>query len=45
MKILPISELEDAARIVVKLSKIVSIAKDANISVAFGTADQPILPI
>ncbi len=36
MKILPVSDLEEAARLAVKLSKIVEIAKDAHITVQFG---------
>ena len=32
MKILPVSDLEEAARLAVKLSKIVEIAKDLNIN-------------
>merc|ERR1711899_290711 len=42
MKILPVSDLEEAARLTVKLSKIVSLAKDARISL---TIDQPLVSI
>merc|ERR1712214_159668 len=42
MKILPISDLEEAARLSVKLSKIISLAKDARISL---TIDQPLVSI
>merc|ERR1711899_541802 len=42
MKILPISDLEEAARLSVELSKIVSLAKDARISL---TIDQPLVSI
>jgi len=35
MRILPCSDLEEAARLSVKLSKIVEIAKDAKINVQF----------
>jgi hypothetical protein len=37
LRILPVSDLEEAARLSVKLSKIVEIAKDAQITLAFGT--------
>jgi succinyl-CoA synthetase beta subunit len=37
MRILPVSDLEEAARLAVKLSKIVEIAKDAQVTIAFGT--------
>ena len=43
MKILPVSDLEEAARLSVKLSKIVSMAKDAHISITIG--DQPLTAI
>ena len=33
MKILPVSDLEEAARLAVKLSKIVEIAKDAHLNI------------
>merc|ERR1719300_1913774 len=36
MKILPVSDFEEAARLVVKISKIVEIAKDAKIALWFG---------
>merc|ERR1712047_211494 len=42
MKILPISDLEEAARISVKLSNIVGIARDAHLDV---TIDQPLTTI
>ena len=35
MKILPVSDLEEAARLAVKLSKIVEIAKEVEINVQF----------
>ncbi len=41
LKILPVSDLEEAARLACKLSKIVEIAKDAEIGVQFGA---PITP-
>jgi len=44
MKILPVSDLEEAARLVCKLSKIVEISKDAGLSVTFGGGDG-IIPI
>ena len=37
LKILPVSDLEEAARLAVKLSKIVEIAKEAHVSIKFGT--------
>jgi len=37
MKILPISDFEEAARLAVKLSAIMTIAKDAHVGVNFGT--------
>jgi len=37
MKILPVSDLEEAARLAVKLSKIVEIAKDAHVQLSFGS--------
>merc|ERR1719381_285297 len=40
MKILPVSELEEAARLVCKLSNIMSIAKEAQLLIKFN-ADQP----
>jgi hypothetical protein len=36
LRILPVSDLEEAARLSVKLSKIVEIAKDAQVTIAFG---------
>ena len=36
MKILPVSDLEEAARLVVKLSKIVEIAKETHLNIAIG---------
>ena len=36
MKILPVSDLEEAARLAVKLSKIVEIAKEVSVDVSFG---------
>lgn len=36
MKILPVSDFEEAARLVVKISKIVEIAKDAQVDISFG---------
>jgi succinyl-CoA synthetase beta subunit len=44
MKILPISDLEEAARLTVKLSKIVCMAKEANITVSIGES-QPMTTI
>ena len=38
LKILPVSDLEEAARLAVKISKIVEIAKDASVDLSFGTA-------
>merc|ERR1719495_1455201 len=40
LKILPVSDLEEAARLVCKLSAIVEIAKDAQVQIKFGS-DQP----
>lgn len=37
MRILPVSDLEEAARLACKLSKIVEIAKDAQFTIAFGS--------
>ena len=47
MKILPVNDLDEAARLAVKLSKIVEIAKEAHVSIKFGTGDggQGIVPI
>ena len=36
MKILPCSDLEEAARLAVKISKIVEIAKEVKVNVQFG---------
>jgi len=46
MKILPVSDLDEAARLAVKLSKIVEIARDAHVLVNFGGAskDSPLYP-
>merc|ERR1712001_28672 len=44
LKILPCSDLEEAARLAVKLSKIVEIAKDAHVTLNIGTASGGILP-
>ncbi len=41
LKMLPVSDLEEAARLVCKLSKIVEIAKDAELTVQFG---EPLTP-
>jgi len=45
MKILPVSDLDEAARLVCKLSTIVEIAKDAKLSVSFGGSNDSIIPI
>merc|ERR1712018_329872 len=47
LKILPCSDLEEAARLAVKLSKIVEIANDAHINLNFGgtSSDGGILPL
>lgn len=47
LKILPISNLEEAARLAVKISKIVEIAKEARVNVSFGgeEKDAPLLPL
>merc|ERR1712038_2065100 len=45
LKILPCSDLEEAARLAVKLSKIVEIAKDAHVTLNIGTASGGILPL
>jgi len=39
MKILPVNDLDEAARLTVKLSKIVEIAKEAHVSIKFGAGD------
>jgi len=46
MKILPVSDLDEAARLAVKLSKIVEIARDAHVLVNFGgqSKDTPLYP-
>jgi len=46
MKILPVSDLDEAARLAVKLSKIVEIARDAHVLVNFGgqAKDTPLYP-
>ena len=47
LKILPCSDLEEAARLAVKLSKIVEIAKDAHLILNIGgsTASEGIVPL
>merc|ERR1711913_8311 len=45
LKILPCSDLEEAARLSVKLSKIVEIAKDAHVTLNIGTSAGGILPL
>jgi len=46
MKILPVNDLDEAARLAVKLSKIVEIAKEAHVSIKFGLDDgQGIVPL
>ena len=47
LKILPCSDLEEAARLAVKLSKIVEIAKDAHLTLNIGgnTSTAGILPL
>merc|ERR1719342_562958 len=46
MKILPVNDLDEAARLAVKLSKIVEIAKEAHVSIKFGSSsDQGIVPL
>ncbi len=46
MKILPCSDLEEAARLACKLSKIVEIAKEAQVSIQFGGgSDTPLVQI
>jgi len=45
LKILPVSDFEEAARLAVKLSAIMTIAKDAHVPVNFGTgADDALIP-
>merc|ERR1711874_635583 len=46
LKILPVSDLDEAARLAVKLSKIVEIARDAHVLVNFGgqSKDTPLYP-
>jgi len=41
LKILPCSDLEEAARLAVKLSKIVEIAKDAHLTLNIGSSSSP----
>ena len=41
LKIMPVSDLEEAARIAVKLSKIVEIAKEVKVNVSFRENDHP----
>ena len=43
MKILPVSDFEEAARLSVKLSKIMALAKDAHITLSI--SDQPLTTI
>merc|ERR1712223_16798 len=45
MKILPCSDLEEAARLTAKLSKIVSLAKDAHINLSISQTDEPLTTI
>ena len=46
LKILPVNDLEEAARLAVKLSKIVEIAKEAHVSIKFGAGpDGGIVPL
>jgi len=45
MKILPVSDLEEAARLTAKLSKIVSLAKDAHINLSISQTDEPLTTI
>lgn len=49
MKILPVSDLEEAARLSVKLSKIVEIAKETHLNINIGglagTGDGGIVPL
>ena len=40
MKILPVSDFEEAARLAVKISKIVEIAKDAQVDLSFGSKEK-----
>ena len=45
LKILPVSDFGEAARLAVKLSAIMTIAKDAHVPVNFGTgADDALIP-
>jgi len=45
LKILPVSDFEEAARLATKLSAIMTIAKDAHVPVNFGTgADEAMIP-
>ena len=43
LKILPISDLEEAARLAVKLSKIMEISKTANINVQIGPSPNQLI--
>merc|ERR1712088_859981 len=45
MKILPINDLDEAARLAVKLSKIIAMAKDAHIDVKIAMPDTPLTTI
>merc|ERR1711874_501063 len=45
LKILPVDNLDEAARLSVKLSKIVEIAKDAHVTLNIGTSAGGILPL
>ena len=45
MKILPVSDFEEAARLSVKLSKIIAMAKDAHIDVRIAMPDTPLTTI
>jgi len=45
MKILPVSDFEEAARLVCKISKIVEISKEAKIQVKFSGANEPAYPM
>ena len=40
LKILPVSDFEEAARLAVKISKIVEIAKDAKVDLTFGGKEE-----
>merc|ERR1711913_162255 len=45
MKILPVDNLDEAARLTAKLSKIVSLAKDAHINLSISQTDEPLTTI